>query len=348
MVLGGFNMEPVIRFRNEPFHYIDNKLFVEASQEKVIMDWKNIVVEQKKLFPNHYFLVSEGYKVHFIDTPLLNHVKFNHEKDKTHELLRLELTEDCEELKIYWLQIHSSDKSQIHLENRSQHNISLVHHNLVCQKSTSFFFLHNYGKLDYYHLIDSKISQLFHATMQFHNHGQLLHHFFEHEQNGKNKIDKQIILMKSAHYEAFHTVLLQQGQLRDDAIEVIHQGDDSYSEIHYLSLNDGKSVTQVNSIIPQDIKGCETHQHIRHVLRSELAQSFSKPQLMIDSSDVVSVSHGNAIGTYDDDLLFYLQQHGIDANKTRDIISHSLIEQSLQRTPYEQALAAYFWSHHHE
>jgi Fe-S cluster assembly scaffold protein SufB len=348
MDLGGFNMEPTIRFHNEPFHYLDNKLLTEAAQEKSFIDWKNLLVEQKKLFANHYFLVTDGYKVNFIDTALLNHVKFNHEKDKNHELLNIEITENNADLSLYWIQIHGSEKNQVNLINHAQGKVALFHHNIICQKSVAFLFLHNHGQLKYYHQIDSKVSQLFHGNMQFYNYGLLEHHFFEHEQSGKTKIDKQVVLMDRARYEAFHTVFLKQGQLRDDTVEIIHQGHDSYSEINYLSLNDGKSVTQINSIIPQDIKRCETHQHIRHVLRSEQAQSFSKPQLMIDSSDVISVSHGNAIGTYDDDLLFYLQQHGIDAHKTRDIISHSLIEQNIARTPYEEGLSSYFWSPNHE
>lgn len=111
-------------------------------------------------------------------------------------------------------------------------------------------------------------------------------------------------------------------QLFDLTTEIIHKKSNTSSDISFIGLNEGKLVSQINSIIEADSKDCELHQHIKHILFNDDAMSYSKPSLMISTPCVAS--HGNSIGSIPEDWLFYLQTKGISPEQCLNIIKHSL------------------------
>lgn len=113
----------------------------------------------------------------------------------------------------------------------------------------------------------------------------------------------------------------QFNQTFDLSIEVLHHSL-TQSNIDFIGLNEGKLVSQINSIVPKNTHQCELHQHIKHILLNEKALSYSKPSLMISTPCVAS--HGNSIGSIPDDWMFFLNARGINTEKANEIIKNSL------------------------
>lgn len=113
----------------------------------------------------------------------------------------------------------------------------------------------------------------------------------------------------------------QFNQTFDLSVEVLHQSL-TQSNIDFIGLNEGKLVSQINSIVPKNTHNCELHQHIKHILLNEKALSYSKPSLMISTPCVAS--HGNSIGSIPDDWMFFLNARGINSEKANEIIKNSL------------------------
>lgn len=138
-----------------------------------------------------------------------------------------------------------------------------------------------------------------------------------------------INLLNNSTVESDIFINTEQKQVFDLTTEIIHKTSDSNSSINFTGLNEGKLVSQINSIINKGSLNCNLKQHIKHILFNEDAMSYSKPSLMISSPCVAS--HGNSIGSIPEDWLFYLQTKGISEN-----ICLEIIKKSLQRKFFEK------------
>jgi Fe-S cluster assembly protein SufD len=141
----------------------------------------------------------------------------------------------------------------------------------------------------------------------------------------KNTFIKNNLLLNLFDYskvdtQIFINTLAQ--QLFDLTTEIVHKKSNTFSDINFIGLNEGKLVSQINSIIEANSKDCELHQHIKHILFNDDAMSYSKPSLMISTPCVAS--HGNSIGSIPEDWLFYLQTKGISPAQCLNIIKQSL------------------------
>lgn len=112
----------------------------------------------------------------------------------------------------------------------------------------------------------------------------------------------------------------QPNQTFDLSIEVLHK-ESTKSNINFTGLNEGKLVSQINSIVPKNTLNCELHQHIKHILLNEKSLSYSKPSLMISTPCIAS--HGNSIGSIPDDWMFFLKSRGINSENANTIIKDS-------------------------
>lgn len=131
-----------------------------------------------------------------------------------------------------------------------------------------------------------------------------------------------INLFENSELETDVFVNTHRKQIFDLTTEIIHKTSNTNSNINFIGLNEGKLVSQINSIIEKGSLECELHQHIKHILFNEDAMSYSKPSLMISSPCVAS--HGNSIGSIPEDWLFYLQTKGVSPEVCLDIIKQSL------------------------
>lgn len=136
-------------------------------------------------------------------------------------------------------------------------------------------------------------------------------------------------LFENSELEADVFINTDKQQTFDLTTEIIHRVSNTDSNINFIGLNEGKLVSQINSIIEKGSLDCELHQHIKHILFNENAMSYSKPSLMIESPCVAS--HGNSIGSIPEDWLFYLQTKGISPENCLEIIKKSLHKSFLDK-----------------
>lgn len=76
-----------------------------------------------------------------------------------------------------------------------------------------------------------------------------------------------------------------------------------------VSIEEGEVSFQVTNVVEQGQKGCTIHQDSRIITLNDKKQVV-KPILLIDENDV-DASHSAHIGSFDEDVLFYLQSRGI-------------------------------------
>lgn len=327
-----------LKFEIDNFHYFDKKLLEENTLSVSITDWKNILQERKKQFSNHAFIVIQKDKCLFIETILLSLFKITYKNDCIHIDLDSSLKES--ELQVYLIQLHEKEQC-LKISSDGEFPIHLYHENIISQKGHSYTEINAFNNLNYYHTNHSLTEQVSHQEFLFNitNHSNL--QFAQKSEQSKTKIDVKINLYKKSSVNFDSLINLGKGQIRDDSIEVTHLDVEGKSFINYISINGGKSVSQINSIIEEKAFNSETKQSIKHILLHENAQSFSKPNLMIKNPDVIA-AHGNSIGSFQPEALFYLQQHGISQNMAKSLITRSMIENFCDNTKYSKQLLSYF------
>lgn len=178
--------------------------------------------------------------------------------------------------------------------------------------------------------------QMNYSTCSYECDGKLDLFIFEKERNSTTK-QNTIIVLNKPDTQAFVTMAIktQPGQKRDDYIEFQHTCHHTYSEVNYLALNDGIAISQANSLLDKVSRQSESYQNLKHILLSETAKSYAKPNLMIQNPDVMA-KHGTNIGALDDNNLSYLQMRGIDKETGQLIIQRSLMEGVIEKHPHSQ------------
>lgn len=166
---------------------------------------------------------------------------------------------------------------------------------------------------------------------------------FEKERNSRTKQNTIILLDKEGScVDVTMAIKTQEGQKRDDYIEFQHYASDTASDVQYLSLNNGHVTSQANSLLSKVAKQSQSFQNLKHVLLSEKARSFSKPNLMIKNPDVMA-KHGNNIGSLEDASLEYLQMRGIEKQQGQKIIQKSMMDNFIDKHPNHQNIKEIFY-----
>ena len=113
-------------------------------------------------------------------------------------------------------------------------------------------------------------------------------------------------------------------------VEVIHKyGNTTSSHTIKGVLTDSSELVFDGIIrIPKDSQKCDGYLNHRAVLLSDNAKVKATPELEIYADDV-KCSHGSAVGSLDENLLFYLMSRGIDAEEGKRILLKSFLSDSL-------------------
>lgn len=317
-------------FKMNPNHYWDSKLFTKIFDLKsTSFSWENHLQQLKKSNKEFSFLVVYGSQIVYSDNPF----GFSQIDD----FLKINI-EKLIHKKIYIIQIHDS-KSNLKL-NLTQ-SIFMIHENIVISQSSSWLEIQSNKKFNYTHFVTNLNDNIFYQDIIVDHYKKSSCYFLQNQQLSKNKINQKHLLHTASNINIFCINKITPKQTRDDYIEIEHLEKDTHSSIDYLSLNGGKSVSQVNSFINKLAFNSETHQHIKHLLITENAQSFSKPTLMIDNPLVVA-SHGNSIGSYSEEDLFYLMQRGLSTQRAKEIIQNGLMIKLFNEHYYFEKLTQYF------
>jgi Fe-S cluster assembly scaffold protein SufB len=324
-----------MNFQINPFQYFDKKLSQEKCVERNFFDFTDIIKQRKAYYPNHFFLVTENGKVQMLDSFLLNFLKIDYYKNTLTIHIHSQISQP-----IYWIDIQNQKNNWTTLTIDENIEQTIIHEDVISEKSQTQLVIKNTGDLHYFNLINSHTQQLFHKEIECDNYGQLTAFFMQKEDSSLIKIDTQLRLYEKAIANINYLTVLQQHQLRDDCIEIEHIEPNTNCSTNYQSLNNGKAVSQINNIITKESLNSELTQKIKHILMSETGQSFSKPNLMIHAPTVAS--HGNTMSSFPEEWLFYLYQKGVTKDKAKAIIKQSIIKNFCSSTPYEEQFVNYF------
>lgn len=247
-------------------------------------------------------------------------------------------------LNILHYQIHQSRKKSLYIFNFEDINnnpIGSINGKLKENETLPVFF-------NYYNLTTMLSQNYQDSNFVFNLSVPSNINFFQSEQ--KNTILKNNVMINTLknpftneetkiNVNYFHC--LDENQNRDDSFEINHLSSHFHSEISYFVLNKGSATSQVNTYISPDSPFIKSHQKLKHILLSDKAVSFSKPNLMIENPNVES-SHGNTMGGFNRDNLIYLRQRGITEEKAKNILATSAIENSSNTPFFSNAIKQYF------
>jgi len=313
-----------------PLHYLDKRLLEEPIQEKRVFDWKTHLLKRKKEFFDFKFIVINHNNI--LHNELLIQIQSNEQRTQ------FKIPEQPNVKNIFLLKIHDAEKELkefFYLPNNS----IIVHEDISIQKSKQDLNVICNKENEYYYLTNHLSPQLFFNKIEFKVADKLKCFFITLNNNQKHK--NQI-----THYLNPHSVLvhknfsdIQKEQLQDDSIEVIHSKY-SNSDIFYESLNRGKISTQINSIINRTSIKCSTKQSIKHIVLDKFAITNSKPNLIIENNNV-DASHGNSIGYFNSEDIFYLSQRGFTKEQIYSVLSDSKLIEFISNTSINKQLYFY-------
>ncbi len=200
------------------------------------------------------------------------------------------------------------------------------------------------------------VNKLFMATLA--EGSELNHYRIQNEghkstSNGSNQVEvHRDAIYKTWHFnlgallgrEASQIRLLEEGaraQLKglylstenrqlDQHIEVFHDSKNTYSKQHFKGILRGKSKAVFNGriYVAKGASGVDARQLNNNLLLSSEAEIDTKPELIIENSDV-KCSHGATVGQLNPDQIFYLMARGIPAPQAEEIICRAFAEEIL-------------------
>ncbi len=151
----------------------------------------------------------------------------------------------------------------------------------------------------------------------------------------RNEVDVQL-LGEGASLEMGGIYRADQDHKVDNVTTVRHLvGNCSSNQLFKGIANDESKISFSGLIVvPQGSQKTMASQVNRHMLNSEKAHAYAKPQLEIYADDV-KCSHGATTGQLDATQLFYMQQRGIDENTARQLLSAAFLSEVLAKIPAE-------------
>ncbi|HEU5280872.1 MAG TPA: Fe-S cluster assembly protein SufD [Gammaproteobacteria bacterium] len=130
-------------------------------------------------------------------------------------------------------------------------------------------------------------------------------------------------------------------QFVDNHLDIIHAAPHTESDMLYKGILDKKSQAVFNGRlnVQAGAQKISAHQANHHLLLSNDAEAYSKPELEIYADDV-KCKHGATTGQLDEDALFYLQSRGIEKSAAQAMLMAGFMDEVIARIPNE-TLRAY-------
>lgn len=140
-----------------------------------------------------------------------------------------------------------------------------------------------------------------------------------------------------ARTELHGLVALRGNRTGDHHVQVDHVAPRCVSRQTFRSLLDGRSrgIFTGNVRVRPGAIGTDSGQLHRALLLSDDAVANARPQLEIEADDV-KCSHGAAVGALDEEMMFYLQQRGLDRNEARRLLLGGFVKETLAAVPDER------------
>ena len=115
----------------------------------------------------------------------------------------------------------------------------------------------------------------------------------------------------------------------NDNILVKHLVGNCKSEIIKRSIASAKSQVSVNAkaIVAKGADGSEISQSLKNILLSDTANIYSRPELEINTDDVIA-AHGSTVGQLNEVSLNYLRSRGIPKLEAQKILIESFLQEA--------------------
>lgn len=312
-------------FHINPFHYTKPEIFNKSSGH-TFFDIENIYFQKKIAYPDHEIIIVSNDELYSKNNNIGDNINYLVDQQKVY----IDIIKNIE--KPLCLINILSNHQVLEITIAKDVTATIIHEDYISQSGSVNLNINNYGILNYYNLVRSYSSNFLHKKIDSNNYHILNMFFIQNKNTLLYKLDCKIKLHHNAQCDLQLLNHLQEKQLKDDCFEIEQIGENTKSNIHYLSLNNGKAVSQINNIIDKNAINSSLEQHIKHILLSESGASFSKPSLMIHCPTVAS--HGNTISSFPEEWLLYLYQKGIHPEKAYHIIENSMLESICSVTPY--------------
>ena len=302
-----------------PNHYLDLNLLKKEGKDTFSLDLNNLYLLRKKQFPSFNFIIFSNESILFSE---LNINDNNLKIENSSIYVIREINKNS------FLNIQLNGKSNIIIED------------IANKKNESNIHINSQGQNNFYYFTNYSLEDLFYSNININIEGKLKSLIITKPQIKKHKNNIQYFLSNKSEIEHNQFTENFYGQLQDDSIEITHK-EKSISKINYISLNSGKISTQINSIIPFEANNCETTQLISHLVLEPNAVTKSKPNLVIKNKNVVA-SHGNNIGGFSQEDLFYLKQRGIKEERAKKILAKSKYLSIIENDSLRISLIKYY------
>ncbi len=185
------------------------------------------------------------------------------------------------------------------------------------------FFLSENACVDYYQLEEPGVRGAFSTENIFHlkKHSSLDYFVFagsDGVSSSRTTVDFQ---EEHGFFSAKGISVLKESSKALHDLKVNHRVPHCISRQYYKNILAGESRSEFVSLVhvAENASKSDSQQLNRNLLLSDGAAAYSKPELRIDTDDVIA-THGSASGQLEDDELFYLQSRGFSRESARLVL----------------------------
>ncbi|HMI97722.1 MAG TPA: SufD family Fe-S cluster assembly protein, partial [Micropepsaceae bacterium] len=146
-----------------------------------------------------------------------------------------------------------------------------------------------------------------------------------------SRLDVNVQLAAPGAHATLHNVAVLNAGIADVTTVMDHATPHGTSRQLFKSVvgGRGRSVNQGRVVVREGAVKSDSHQLFKALLLSPRAEADAKPELEIFADDVVC-GHGTAIGSLDEDALFYLRSRGIAENEAKGLLIRAFLEDAIE------------------
>jgi Fe-S cluster assembly protein SufD len=146
-----------------------------------------------------------------------------------------------------------------------------------------------------------------------------------------SRLDVHVRLDAPAAHAKLHNVAVLNAGIADVTTVMDHATPHTTSRQLFKSVvgGRGRSVNQGRVLVREGAVKSDSHQLFKALLLSPRAEADAKPELEIFADDVVC-GHGTAIGSLDEDALFYLRSRGLPESEAKGLLIRAFLEDAIE------------------
>jgi Fe-S cluster assembly protein SufD len=117
----------------------------------------------------------------------------------------------------------------------------------------------------------------------------------------------------------------------DNQVSVRHELPGGFSRQTYRGVVAARARAILNGgiHIAPGARGTDASLSVKNLLADATAEVYAKPELTIYEGDV-KCSHGAAVGTLDEDAIFYLRSRGVAEGRARSLLTQSFLKEAIE------------------